>query len=164
LLDEGIEQTRSLARGLRPVENTPDGLMASLRQLTRDTRAAKRKEARFVCRRPVLVDDNLVATHLFRIAQEAVQNAVRHASCRRIAITLSQTHDRLLLAVRDDGAGLRYARGRGVGLHVMQYRANAIRASLVFGSTPGRGTKVVCSVERRATADSQRNSSDTKVT
>lgn len=146
LLEEAVEQVRALARGLRPVENTPDGLVASLRRLIRDLRVVQRKDVRFVCRRPVLVRDILVATHLFRIAQEAVNNAVKHAGCKRIRITLADTPERLLLAVKDDGVGLRRARSSGIGLHVMHYRAHAIRGSLVIQSAPGRGTEVVCSV------------------
>jgi two-component system CheB/CheR fusion protein len=152
LLDEGIEQTRNLARSLRPVENAPEGLMVGLRQLARDIRAEQKKEVRFICRQPVLVQDNLVATHLFRIAQEAVQNAIRHAGCRRIVIKLAQTPDRLLLAVKDDGVGLRPRCGNGIGLHVMQYRANAVRASLVVESAPGHGTEMVCSMPRPSTS------------
>jgi PAS domain S-box-containing protein len=156
LLDEGVEQARSIARGLRPVENTPEGLMAGLRDLTRSLRKTCPQKVGFICRAPVLVADNLVATHLFRIAQEAVNNALRHAECQRVQITLSGTRDRVLLAVKDDGVGVRRRRG-GIGMHVMQYRANAVRGSLVVHSAPGRGTEVVCSVSRTATSEGKKD-------
>ena len=80
VINEAIWQTRNLARGLHPVEPEPNGLMAALETLAVRTKKMFRVPCHFTCRRPVLVTDNAVVTHLFRIAQEAVTNAIKHAS------------------------------------------------------------------------------------
>jgi signal transduction histidine kinase len=87
-----------------------------------------------------------VAGHLYRIAQEAVNNAVKHARARHIVLRLEQTSDTLLLEVTDDGAGLAKARAprAGLGLGVMQHRANAIAAELTIASKRGSGVTIRC--------------------
>ena len=80
VINEAIWQTRNLARGLHPVEPEPNGLMAALETLAVRTKKMFRVPCHFTCRRPVLVTDNAVVTHLFRNAQEAVTNAIKHAS------------------------------------------------------------------------------------
>lgn len=148
LLDAGIEQARGMARGLRPVDDVPEGLMFGLKILAADLNATGKARVHFHCPSPVTVADNLVAAHLYRIAQEAASNALKHAECRNISISLTATAERVLLAVRDDGVGLRHRRRSGIGLHIMQYRANAIRGALSVQNLPERGTVVVCSVAR----------------
>ncbi len=150
LLEAGIGQVRAMARGLCPVEAGPEALMSGLRRLARDLRGLHRRDVRFVCRHPVLVGDPLVAGHLFRIAQEAVSNAMKHAQCRRVTVSLTATAEGIRLAVNDDGTGV-HRRGSGMGLHVMRYRAELIRGSLVVQSSPGHGTDVLCTVAHHPT-------------
>ena len=97
------------------------------------------------------VCDELTASHLFRIAQEAVTNAVRHGQARHIWIQLAERKDGLLLRVRDDGTGLPkdLAKNRGMGLRTMRYRAELIGAQLELKSEPGQGTLVACLVPAR---------------
>jgi PAS domain S-box-containing protein len=147
-LDQALERTRSLARGLQPVVPAPEGLMNALREHAARVRNLYGIRCRFICPKPVRLHDPTVATHLFRIAQEAVNNAVKHAACQRILIRLKETPDRLVLAVQDDGHG-RFPKGgqrSGIGLHVMQFRSAAIRGSLAIQRRHRGGTEVVCSV------------------
>jgi len=148
LLDEALELTRGLAHGLQPVKPVPEGLMLALRELAARVRTLYGMDCRFECRRPVFMANVSVATHLYRIAQEAVNNAVKHACPSRIRISLTRGPQRIVLGVRDNGMGLRRVRlGRkGMGLHIMQYRADVIDGSLVIQKAPKRGTEVVCSV------------------
>ncbi len=145
---EAIAQTRSLARGIHPVEPEPNGLMAALETLATRTKALFGTDCRFICRRPVLIQDNSVATHLFRIAQETITNAIKHGKAGHIAISLTETPQRIVLAVKDNGTGLpaRPRKKTGMGLRIMRYRAGMIGGSLVIQKEADGGTVVVCSV------------------
>jgi PAS domain S-box-containing protein len=148
LLDEAISQTRKLARGLHPVGLEANGLMAALKALAARTKNLLLVECRFTCRRPVLIRNNAIATHLFRIAQEAITNAIKHAKPGRIEISLTKTPERINLAVRDDGAGFpdRRRKKHGMGLHIMRYRARIIGGTMAIQKEAGGGTTVVCTV------------------
>jgi signal transduction histidine kinase len=89
-----------------------------------------------------------VAGHLYRIAQEAANNAVKHARARHIVIRLGQTAGTLVLEIKDDGAGLPkgHATNGGLGLGVMQHRASVIGAQLTVASRRGEGVTIRCSL------------------
>ena len=146
---EAIRQTRSLARGLSPVALEANGLMSALQELAANAQEMFRVQCVFVCEQPVLIRENNVATHLFRIAQEAVSNAVRHGHATRIEISLGATPERMLLAVSDNGTGLDAHRpaGPGQGLRIMQYRAAVVGGVFTMERGATSGTTVVCSVE-----------------
>ncbi len=94
---------------------------------------------------PVLVKDNAVANHIYRIAQEAVNNAVKHGKAKHISIELSAPQGRMQLSVHDDGMGFHpYLIGKnaGMGLQIMRYRAKMIGASLDIESDPGHGSRI----------------------
>jgi PAS domain S-box-containing protein len=143
---EAIRQTRALARGLSPVELEANGLMSALQELADNIGNMFRISCRFHCPQPVLIADNAAATHLFRIAQEAVSNAVRHGQARAVVIALTAGNE-VRLSVKDDGRGLppENERGHGIGLRIMQYRAGMTGGTLSIQSVPGDGTAVVCS-------------------
>jgi PAS domain S-box-containing protein len=149
-LNEALEQTRGLAHGLLPVKAVPEGLMIALRELAERTSSLYRVDCRFVCSAPVLIRQHTAATHLYRIAQEAVNNALKHGKATRIRIELDAARQRILLRIRDNGVGLsrRAKHAQGMGLYIMQYRANAIRGSLLARRHPQGGTEVVCTVAR----------------
>jgi K+-sensing histidine kinase KdpD len=128
----------------------PEGLMTSLRELAERTRQLYDVDCRFECSSPVLVHQHHAATHLYRIAQEAVNNSIKHGRPSRIRIKLASSPDRITLGIRDNGVGIRRANGdgRGLGLHIMQYRANALSGSLVVQRTRHGGTEVVCTTRR----------------
>jgi len=148
LLDQALEQTRSLARGLYPVKPEPNGLMAALEELAARTKKNFHSSCRFTCHRPVLIEDNTVATHLYRIAQEAVTNAIKHGKSERIEIGLIQTPGRITVMVKDNGLGFPAKRPKksGMGLRIMEYRAGMVGGTLVIQKESKGGTAVICSV------------------
>jgi PAS domain S-box-containing protein len=143
-LRESIGQVRSLARGLVPVKDEPDALWASLVELAERTNHPGRIECRFECAGPVLVPDSQAAGHLFRIAQEAVNNALKHSRAKQIILTLARGSGKMELRIADNGRGFAPARGRGMGLQVMHHRASVIGAELTVDTKPGHGTTIVC--------------------
>ena len=146
LVEDGITLARNLARGLYPVEMEAEGLMAAFQELAVNTSKAAKVRCLFECATPVLIHDDAAATHLYRIAQEAVQNALRHAKPQRIGISLSERNGEVMLTVEDDGAGLpESATGSGIGLRIMAYRAAMIGGACSVEPAPTGGTLVTCS-------------------
>ena len=145
---ESIRQTKQLARGLSPVALEDNGLMSALHELAANITSMFRVNCTFRCEVPVLLENNALATHLFRIAQEAVSNANRHGHAKNIEIVLQKMPERIVLLVNDDGIGLPEAAGsgHGMGLRIMQYRAGMIRGSFGVQRRAAGGTTVVCSV------------------
>jgi PAS domain S-box-containing protein len=147
---DAIGQTRSLARGLVPVVLESEGLMSALKDLAENTEKIFNITCRFECRKSVLVHDPNVATQLYRIAQEAVSNAIKHGKAKKIRIVLQNTRDQIRLLVRDDGAGIpkQLLNKSGMGLRIMQYRAGTMGATLTVERDPAGGTSVVCSLAK----------------
>ena len=148
LVRKAIEDTRRMARGLSPIREAQEGLMEALRELANQTSEVRGVPCRFVCRGLALVPDVALANHLFRIAQEAVNNALNHARASAIRILLRRTRERILLMVTDDGRGIeRLAPDReGMGLRIMRYRAALMRGTLEVAPHLPRGTRVSCIV------------------
>jgi PAS domain S-box-containing protein len=146
LVRAAIAQTRRVARGLSPIHSDPEGLMEALRELAVQTRELYGIRCRFVCRSRVHVADAGLAAHLFRIAQEATNNALKHAGAKTISVHLKESNGRIHLAVADDGKGIGpiSPRRTGLGLRIMQYRASLVQGDLSVERRPVRGTKVVC--------------------
>ena len=107
LVNEAIHKTRELARGLLPVLSDPQGLMSALQQWAGEVEDLFQISCRFECDDPVLIHDERCANHLYRIAQEAVHNAIKHGKAKHIVIGL-RTGDRGgVLTIEDDGSGIR---------------------------------------------------------
>jgi PAS domain S-box-containing protein len=138
MLSDAVSQTRLLARGLYPVELEDNGLMAALRQLAAGTQSLALRQCALFCPTPVDVREHTVAIHLYRIAQEAVNNALKHAHCSRIDISLRDDGHEVLLSIVDDGSGLQVSPDRqpGMGLRIMRHRAHLIGARIEVGATP----------------------------
>lgn len=149
LLSEAAEEARSLARGLNPVKPEPNGLMLALEQLAERTEDLFSIACRFRCRVPVSVLDNTAATHLYRIAQESINNAVRHGKAPRIILGLRAKRGAIELSVRDTGCGFRHGNHGGMGIRIMRYRAGAIGATLEIRRRSPRGTEVRCTLPHR---------------
>jgi signal transduction histidine kinase len=133
---------------LHPVELSASGLKNALSELA--YRINQEVPCRFLCPHPVRVPDEALALNLYRIAQEAVANAVEHAKAKEITISLTRDRKGLNLAVHDRGKGMAATAGRGrMGMHIMKYRANAIGGSLTVDSKPNHGTTVTCHVPPR---------------
>lgn len=150
LLGESISQARDMARGLYLVELGADGLTSALEELATQTQSRHAVSCRFVDQSADAVLDETSATSLFRIAQEAVNNALKHAQAGQITLTLASDTQRIELRIEDDGAGIpaNFETRGGMGLQIMSYRARMIGASLDVGSRPGGGTIVSCSARR----------------
>jgi hypothetical protein len=148
LLNDSLTLTRSLARGLHPVALKSGGLMAALADLAERTSEIFQVECCFSgpSEEPGLPDN--VAIHLYRIAQEAVTNAVNHGKATEIRIEFDSQPARAALAVRDNGSGLPKLspRRKGMGLRIMNYRADMIGGLLVFSTPENGGTVVSCTV------------------
>jgi PAS domain S-box-containing protein len=147
-----IVQTRSLARGLSPVVLESEGLMAALKGLAEDTEKLFDVRCRFTNGRPVLVHNHAAATHLFRIAQEAIANAVKHGKAKAVEIRLASNPGRVVLRIEDDGAGFGQpaGNGTGMGLRIMHYRAGLIGATLAVKGLAAGGVLVLCSLPKTA--------------
>ena len=148
LLNEAIGQARDLAHGMQPVESERNGLMVALHKLAARTTSLFGVRCDFCYTHPALLEENTVATHLFRIAQEAVTNAIKHAQPTRVVITLTRRPTGLKLTIRDNGVGLPApgTRKPGMGLRFMAYRAGILGGSLVVRQERTGGTTVECRV------------------
>ena len=148
LVEAAIEITRSLSRGLHPMEMQADGLMTSLGELAAATSDHSPVRCRFECDPPVLVNDATTAMHLYRIAQEAVANACKHGKAKTIVIRLSPTRAGVELRIEDDGIGLRdpMPDTAGMGLRIMAHRASMIGGTFAVSRGADGGTAVSCTV------------------
>jgi signal transduction histidine kinase len=149
VVKDAQHQVRRLSRGLMPVEVDAAGLMNALQDLTDQTEQMHGIACDFQCDDDVFIRDSAAATQLYRIAQEAIHNAVKHAQPTRIAVSLS-ANDRFRLTVQDDGVGVSGlgAERRGEGLRIMRYRAEVIGGRLEIASDKDAGTRVTCELRR----------------
>jgi two-component system, chemotaxis family, CheB/CheR fusion protein len=144
-VNENAGRARDLARGLHPFELGSGGLLVALRELV--TRANERTPCRGEFPRSLRVSDEGVALNLYRVAQEAVNNALKHARASEVIIGLREENDELVLTVKDDGTGIRSLRkNKRMGIHMMKYRADVSGGKLEIESRRGRGTTVTCRV------------------
>ncbi len=145
-LNEATAHTRQVARGLSPVVNDGLGLMHALQNLADLTADLRRISCRFECEGSVVIAEPLVANQLYRIAQEAVTNAVRHARASQIVLRLERTDDGFRLQIEDDGHGMRgrTGNGDGLGLRAMQYRAHLIGGEFFIAPRERGGTNITC--------------------
>ena len=154
LVNEAINKTRELSRGLLPVVSDALGLMSALTRYAEETRDLFRISCRFECPIPVAVYNVNVATHLYHIAREAVNNAIKHGKPGFVVIGLSAENEVATLCVQDDGRGFEpFSENQaGMGLNIMNYRANMIGGSLSVRKNLTGGTIVSCQFPLRRTA------------
>jgi signal transduction histidine kinase len=147
LIEDGIAMTRDMAHGIAPLEMESEGLVTALRALAGNISRMFKIVCELECESPPPIEDVATATHLYRIAQEAVQNALRHGKPRQIVMSLSQLRERAQLSIEDDGAGLpeEWQSGRGLGTRIMAHRALMIGGELSIEPCPTGGTLVTCS-------------------
>lgn len=143
LLRDATSKTRQLARGLCPVYLVDHGLESSLRELALNSESMFGIDCRFDCQTPVLISDHIAATHVFRIAQEALNNAIRHGRAKQIRIHLSSQDGKIVLMVSDDGCGLPdELETTGMGLRIMGFRAKILNGTLEIHDRQRGGTRV----------------------
>jgi signal transduction histidine kinase len=146
LIEDGITLARGIAKGLYPIEMQSDGLMQALEEFTANTSDLFGISCHFACDTPVLIETPSTAAHLYRIAQEAVSNAVRHGRATEIEIALEESESGIRLSVSDNGVGMSdgFSSFKGLGLRTMAGRAQSIGGQ--FSIRPGAmgGCEVVC--------------------
>jgi two-component system CheB/CheR fusion protein len=147
-LQDATGEARALSRGLAPVPLTEKGLADALQRFAQGMQAATGVVCQFEAEAqyPMVLEERSTAVQLYRIGQEAVHNAIRHAHPRRITIGLGMTGRCPELTVKDDGAGFRAGddASEGFGLRIMRYRAGIIGAELRIESQSRVGTLVRC--------------------
>jgi len=149
MIEEAIGMAYDAAKGICPLDMTPDSLASALHRLARTTQQTSGIHCDLKVSGEVGLSSQDAAWHLYRIAQEAVANAVKHSRCRTISIYLAETADGLDLIVRDDGvgsAGDRTSSTGGMGMSVMGYRASVIGGELTVSSPKTGGTIIRCRV------------------
>jgi PAS domain S-box-containing protein len=146
LVNDAIHKTRELARGLLPVVSDAQGLMSALQQWAGEVEDLFHVSCRFQCFSPVLIYDDTVATHLYYIAREAVNNAIKHGHASQIVIRLAAHEYQGVLTIQDDGCGISdtVPGSKGMGLHLMNYRARMVGGSLDVQHVATGGTMVSC--------------------
>ena len=149
---DAANHTRQVARGMSPVVADGGGLMHALRRLATTTAHSRRIRSRFECPVPVTFEGPMIANELYRIAQEAIHNAIRHGEAGQITIRLSEQDGEVCLAILDNGRGCGgiSQESPGMGLRVMSYRASLIGAELTIQPRKRGGTAVVCCVQKPA--------------
>ena len=148
LAENGITLTRNLAHGISPAEMESEGLVNALHELADNVSKMFKVRCAFECDSPPAINDTAAATHLYRVAQEAVQNAVRHGKPGQIIISLAGRKERVELTVEDDGTGLPddWQKQRGLGTRIMAHRAAMIGGAFSIEPNPTGGTFVKCSM------------------
>jgi signal transduction histidine kinase len=146
MIQQAIELTRTLARSLHPVEMHAEGLTDGLRELAANISRTFSIACRLECSRTVSLATAEANMHLYRIAQEAISNAIRHGQAKNITLDLEDNGSEITLVITDDGVGLSTDAWTktGMGLHIMRYRAGMIGAELQVKWLPARGTRVTC--------------------
>ena len=154
LVEEAIDLTRTLARGLHPVDLEGENFLDSFGELAANVSERFKIRCRFECSPAPRIRPPEGAIHLYRIAQEAINNAIKHGKAKEITIRLEKMKNVLTLSVEDDGGGFSESArsGPGMGLRIMAYRASVIGGTFSIAKLPQRGTRATCAlpVEREA--------------
>jgi len=147
LVLQALSQTRNLARGLFPVELESNDLAPALRELAATVEKLFNISCTIEGDSDVAISNRTVVNHLFRLAQEAINNSVKHGKAKRVVIGLHTVADKAVLTIRDNGVGLTTgpAQSKGLGLRIMNYRAQRIGAVFEIRPAQGAGTVVTCS-------------------
>ncbi len=141
LLQKALAQTRGLARGLHPVAPEQGGFARALQNLAAQSSELFGVKCRFESRETAPIEDETAMMHLYRIAQEAVSNAVKHGRANSIRIRVTKT----ALTITDDGSGLpALAKSEGMGLRIMRYRAEMVGSTLKVKNGRTKGVVVTC--------------------
>lgn len=146
-----VVNTKNVARGLTPVVLEASGLASALEELSGIVSRLYPVECTFKAEESVTIKDNGAATHLYRIAQEAATNAIKHGKASRIEIKLRpEGPDQMGLEIKDNGTGFPsgFENAKGMGLKIMKYRARMIGSTIEFKRGRNKGASVLCTFSR----------------
>lgn len=146
LIRHAVGLVRTVSKGLSPLSKRPDALVKALGDLTQTAATRFKIAFSFECGKTVNLWDQAKAIHLYRIAQEALNNAMTHAHPQRVSVRLSLDGPDGRLEIEDDGIGIpgRSERTRGTGLNIMEQRSRLVNGSLRVDSSPHRRGTLVC--------------------
>jgi signal transduction histidine kinase len=146
LLRDAIVQARNIARGIAPVHMDEAGLASALEELAANTARQREITCTFKSEGEVLIANREIATHFYRIAQEATSNALRHGLASVVAICLAVRAGEVILTIDDNGVGIDStpSSGSGMGLRSMRYRAGILDGAIEISALPGSGTRICC--------------------
>jgi signal transduction histidine kinase len=150
LLQDAVVQTRDLSRGLVPAHVGQVGLVIALESLAQSVSRLQGIACTCRVQEPAANCDEHAAMHLYRIAQEAINNATKHGKAKNITISLEASEDLMTLHVLDDGVGISESRsnGTGMGLAIMRYRARLNGGELTIEQPADGGTLISCTARR----------------
>jgi len=154
LIHKAISQARDLARGIFPVQMDGAGLGAALQELAQTTQRLTSSVVTFEEVGDIDIADPNAAMQLYRIAQEALGNALRHGGAKFIRLTLNQEGEEVRLMVDDDGTGISstLSANEGMGLRTMEYRARVLQGELHIGGSSLGGASVMCATRLRVSS------------
>jgi len=146
LIEKSVLQVRAMAHSLYPDEVKEGGLVGALRELALSTQTVFGIACHVSSPRDFPIEEKVMSNQLYRIAQEAVNNAVRHSRTKMIRIELFKKQKKLMMVIADTGIGLTSPKGNrtGMGKRIMNYRAEVIGATLTIVSVRNKGTTVTC--------------------
>lgn len=148
LVQQALNHARDLAHDLTALDLKGDDLPAAFDGLAKHATELFKISCCFEAEESIPPLESTIASQLYKIAQEAVTNAIKHAKARRVSISLANGADKIVLTVHNDGLPFPSLQGppTGMGLRIMNYRANLIGASLEINGADPRGTRVICTV------------------
>ncbi len=155
LLHDAVNLARDLARGLSPVDRDEGGLESALEQLATHVSSLSGVACTFRSEGVWSLDDHSKAVHVYRIAQEASNNAIKHAMATSVSIAIVGDGERVRLTISDDGVGFAPSASltKGMGLNIMRYRSRMLGGTLTVRGRDPSGTVVECSMGPGAEAD-----------
>jgi chemotaxis methyl-accepting protein methylase/signal transduction histidine kinase len=142
-----IAEARNLASGLSLASLQSQGLTAALEELTVNTQVSSKIRCALKCERPIPINDLARATHVYRIVQQAIHNAIKHGKPKSVIVNVTVIEDRVTVGISDDGSGLKpgWDQTNGMGLRSMNYRARIIGGTFSVDPVEPHGTRVICS-------------------
>ncbi len=146
LISEAIEHSKKLAKGLCPVDIDSDGLVVALEELTSNTKNIYSVSCDFKHDDKISISDSIAATHLYLIAREAINNAIKHSNSSKLNIILQKNDNSILLSISDNGTGIPKLLDQksGMGINIMKYRARMINSNIIIENNNNGGTSVIC--------------------
>jgi signal transduction histidine kinase len=149
LMNSAVGQTRTIARGLCPIDSQSAELVSAVRRLAEDTSKSFGVKCHITSTHSNLPYSRDAAVHIYRIAQQAIDNAIRHGNAKCIEIKLEHTDQQFRMCVWDDGSGFDESADKphGLGLRTMAFRADVFNGTFEISSKPGEGTCVIVTAD-----------------